>query len=168
LPKGSRYSHVLEEVAKRSGWGTPLPAGVGRGIALVESFGTIAAEVIEASVREDGSPRVLRAFAVVDCGTTVNPKNAEAQIEGGLIMGLSSAIGEAITVEKGAIVQSNFSDYPIMKMAESPTSIDVHFIESGAQMGGIGEPGTPPATPALVNALFAVTGKRHRTLPLVA
>jgi isoquinoline 1-oxidoreductase subunit beta len=168
LPKGSRYARVLEEVAKRSGWGTPLPAGVGRGIALVESFGTIAAEVIEASVREDGSPKVLRAFAVVDCGTTVNPKNAEAQIQGGLIMGLSSAIGEAITVEKGAVVQSNFSDYPIMKMEGSPTSIDVHFIESGGQIGGIGEPGTPPATPALVNALFAVTGKRHRTLPLVA
>lgn len=168
LPKGSRYARVLEEVAKRAGWGTPLPAGVGRGIALVESFDTIVAEVIEASVREDGSPKVLRAFAVVDCGTTVHPKNAEAQIEGGLIMGLSSAIGEAITVEGGAVAQSNFSDYPILKMEGSPTSIDVHFIESGAHMGGIGEPGTPPATPALVNALFAVTGKRHRTLPLVA
>ena len=168
LPKGSRYARVLEEVAKRAGWGTPLPAGVGRGIALVESFGTIVAEVIEASVRDDGSPKVLRAFAVVDCGTTVNPKNAEAQIQGGLIMGLSSAIGEAITLEGGAVVQSNFSDYPILKMEGSPTSIDVHFIESGAHMGGIGEPGTPPATPALVNALFAVTGKRHRTLPLMA
>jgi isoquinoline 1-oxidoreductase subunit beta len=82
-------------------------------------------------------------------------------------MGLSSAIGEAITLEGGAVNQSNFTDYPILKMAESPTSIDVHFIESGAHMGGIGEPGTPPATPALVNALFAVTGKRHRTLPLI-
>jgi isoquinoline 1-oxidoreductase subunit beta len=166
LPKGSRYARVLEEVAKRAGWGTPLPAGVGRGIALVESFGTIVAEVIEAKVGEDGVPKPLRAFAVVDCGTTVNPKNAEAQIEGGLIMGLSSAIGEAITVENGAVMQSNFSDYPILKMAGTPTSIDVHFIESGAQMGGIGEPGTPPATPALVNALFAITGKRQRTLPL--
>ena len=168
LPKGSRYARVLEEVAKRSGWGSPLPAGVGRGIALVESFGTIAAEVIEASMGEDGIPKIGRAFAVVDCGTTVNPKNAEAQIMGGMIMGLSSAIGEAITLEKGAVIQSNFSDYPILKMEGSPTSIDVHFIESGAVMGGIGEPGTPPATPALVNALFAVTGKRHRTLPLNA
>lgn len=167
LPKGSRYARVLEEVAKRSGWGTPLPAGVGRGVALVESFGTIAAEVIEASIGEDGRPKPLRAFAVVDCGTTVNPRNAEAQIQGGLIMGLSSAIGEAITLEGGAVTQSNFSDYPILKMADAPASIDVHFIESGATMGGIGEPGTPPATPALVNALFAVTGKRQRTLPLM-
>ena len=168
LPKGSRYARVLEEVAKRSGWGTPLPAGVGRGIALVESFGTIAAEVIEASMGEDGIPKIGRAFAVIDCGTTVNPKNAEAQIMGGMIMGLSSAIGEAITLEKGAVVQSNFSDYPILKMAGAPASIDVHFIESGGPIGGIGEPGTPPATPALLNALYAVTGKRHRTLPLTA
>ena len=166
LPKGSRHWAVLEEVAKRSGWGTPLEKGVGRGIAIVESFGTIVAEVIEASVREDGSPKIHRAFAVVDCGTTVNPKNAEAQIEGAMIMGLSSAIGEAITLEKGAVVQSNFTDYPILRMAGAPALIDVHFIESGAPIGGIGEPGTPPAAPALANALFSVTGKRRRTLPL--
>jgi isoquinoline 1-oxidoreductase beta subunit len=167
LPEGSRHRKVLDTVAQRSGWGTPLPAGTGRGIAIVESFGTIVAEVIEAAVKEDGSPKVVKAWAVVDCGTTVNPLNAEAQIAGGLIMSLSAAIGEAITLDKGAVVQSNFGDYPILKLADAPPVIDVHFIESGAKTGGIGEPGTPPATPALANALFAATGKRIRNLPLL-
>ncbi len=168
LPVGSRQRAVLEAVAARSGWGTPLPQGTGRGIAIVESFGTIVAEVVEATTGADGRPKVGKVWAVVDCGTTVNPKNAEAQIQGGIIMGLSSAIGEQITIDKGAVVQSNFDNYPILKLADAPTAIDVHFIESGAAMGGIGEPGLPPATPALVNALFAVTGKRIRQLPLVA
>ncbi|MDP5103854.1 MAG: molybdopterin-dependent oxidoreductase [Erythrobacter sp.] len=167
LPAGSRHLAVLDMVAKRSGWGTPLPEGVGRGIAIVESFGTVVAEVIEASVKADGSPKVLKAFAVVDCGTTVNPLNADAQIMGGLIMGLSSAIGEAITLDKGAVVQNNFSDYPILKLADAPPAVDVHFIESGAKTGGIGEPGLPPASPALANALAMVSGKRIRTLPLL-
>ena len=167
LPEGSRHQKALDEVAKRSGWGTPLPEGVGRGIAIVESFGTIVAEVIEASVKDDGTPKVLKAFAVVDCGTTVNPLNAEAQIAGGMIMGLSSAIGEQITLDKGAVEQSNFTDYPILRLADAPPVIDVHFIESDATMGGIGEPGVPPASPALANALFAATGKRIRTLPLL-
>ncbi len=167
LTEGSRHLKVLDEVAKRSGWGAPLPAGTGRGIAIVESFGTIVAEVIEASVKEDGSPKVLKAFAVVDCGTTVNPLNAEAQIAGGIIMGLSATIGEAITLDKGAVVESNFSDYNVLKLADAPPVIDVHFIESDAPMGGIGEPGVPPASAALANALFAATGKRIRTLPLL-
>ena len=168
LPAGSRQLAVLETVAKRAGWGTPLPAGTGRGIAIVESFGTIVAQVVEASMGEDGRPKVGKVWAVVDCGTTVNPRNAAAQIEGGIIMGLSAAIGEQITLEKGAVMQSNFDNYPVMKMAEAPTMIDVHFIESVAKMGGIGEPGLPPAAPALANALFAVTGKRIRQLPMVS
>ncbi|WP_054117439.1 xanthine dehydrogenase family protein molybdopterin-binding subunit [Porphyrobacter sp. AAP60] len=167
LPAGSRHLAVLDMVAKRSGWGSALPEGVGRGIAIVESFGTIVAEVVEASVKEDGSPKVLKAWAVVDCGTTVNPLNAEAQIAGGLIMGLSSAIGEQVTLDKGAVVESNFSDYPILKLADAPPAIDVYFIESGAKTGGIGEPGLPPASPALANALSTASGKRIRTLPLL-
>ena len=167
LAPGSRQRAVLETVAQRAGWGSPLPTGIGRGIAIVESFGTIAAHVVEASMGEDGRPKVGKVWAVVDCGTTVNPRNALAQIQGGIIMGLSSAIGEQITIEKGAVVQTNFDTYPILKIAEAPPAIDVHFIESGAPMGGIGEPGLPPATPALVNALFAVTGKRIRQLPIV-
>lgn len=167
LPAGSRHLAALDMVAKRAGWGSPLPEGVGRGIAIVESFGTIVAEVVEASVKDDGSPKVLKAFAVVDCGTTVNPLNAEAQIGGGLIMGLSSAIGEAVTLDKGAVTQSNFNDYPILKLADAPPLIDVHFIESGARTGGIGEPGLPPASPALANALAVASGKRIRNLPLL-
>ncbi len=166
LSAGSRHLAVLDAVAKQSGWAMPLPAGVGRGIALVESFGTIVAEVVEASVKEDGTPKVHKVTVAVDCGTTINPVNAEAQIQGGVIMGLSSAIGEAITLEKGAVVQSNFSDYPVLKLADAP-EITVHFIESDAPLGGIGEPGVPPAAPALANALFAVTGKRIRTLPIL-
>jgi isoquinoline 1-oxidoreductase subunit beta len=167
LKAGSRQLLVLDTVAKRAGWGMPLPEGRARGIAMVESFGTIVAEVVEASLKEDGTPKVHKAWAVVDCGTTVNPLNAAAQIEGGLIMGLSSAIGEQITIDKGAVVESNFGDYPVMKLADAP-EIDVHFIESGAKMGGIGEPGLPPAAPALANALFALTGKRIRQLPILA
>lgn len=167
LKAGSRPLLVLDTVAQRAGWGTPLPEGRARGIAMVESFGTIVAEVVEASLKEDGTPKVHKAWAVVDCGTTVNPLNAAAQIEGGLIMGLSSAIGEQITLDKGAVVESNFGDYPVMKLADAP-EIDVHFIESGAKMGGIGEPGLPPAAPALANALFALTGKRVRQLPILA
>jgi isoquinoline 1-oxidoreductase subunit beta len=165
LAPGSRHLAVLDEVAKRSGWGTPLPKGVGRGIAIVESFGTIVAEVIEAGVREDGYPDVKKVWAVVDCGTTVNPLNGAAQIEGGVIMSLSATIGEEITLDKGTVVQSNFTDYPLLKLAEAP-AVDVHFIESGATMGGLGEPGVPPASAALTNALFAATGKRVRTLPV--
>jgi isoquinoline 1-oxidoreductase subunit beta len=167
LKPGSRHLAVLNEVAKRSGWGTPLPAGTGRGVAIVESFKTIVAHVIEASVKEDGSPKVLKVTTVVDCGSVVNPQAALAQIEGGTIMGLSSAIGEAITLEKGAVQQSNFSDYPIMKLADAPPVQDIHLINSGAFMGGIGEPGVPPAAPALANALFAATGKRVRNLPIL-
>jgi isoquinoline 1-oxidoreductase subunit beta len=167
LKAGSRQLLVLDTVAKRAGWGTPLPEGRARGIAMVESFGTIVAEVVEASVNEDGTPNVHKVWAVVDCGTTVNPLNAEAQIQGGVIMGLSAAVGEQITIDKGTVTQSNFGDYPVMKLADAP-EIDVHFIESGAKMGGIGEPGLPPAAPALANALFALTGKRVRQLPILA
>ena len=167
LKAGSRHLRVLDEVAARSGWGSPLPAGRGRGVALVESFKTIVAHVVEASVGEDGMPKVHKVTTVVDAGSIVNPDAAMAQIEGGTIMGLSSAIGEAITLEKGAVQQSNLNDYPLMTMAQSPLVQDIHLLNSGAPMGGIGEPGVPPAAPALANALFAATGKRVRNLPIM-
>jgi isoquinoline 1-oxidoreductase subunit beta len=165
LKTGSRHLAVLEEAANRSGWGTPLPAGTGRGIAIVECFETIAAHVVEATLKDDGTPKVLKVTAVVDCGTVVNPRNAEAQVMGGIVMGLSTAIGEAITLDKGAVMQSNFSDYEVIKLADTP-AIDIHFLSSSAEMGGLGEPGLPPAAPALSNALFAATGKRVRQLPI--
>lgn len=165
LKAGSRHRAVLEQAAKLGGWGSPLPAGTGRGIAIVESFNTIAAHVTEATLKADGTPKVLKVTAVVDCGSVVNPRNAEAQVMGGIVMGLSTAIGEAITLDKGAVMQSNFSDYEVLKLADAP-AITVHFIASGAEMGGLGEPGLPPAAPALANALFAATGKRVRQLPI--
>ncbi len=167
LKADSRHLRVLDECARLANWKAPLPEGVGRGVAIVESFKTIVAHVIEASVKEDGMPKVHKITTVVDAGTIVNPDAAKAQIEGGTIMGLSSAIGEAITLEKGAVQQSNFNDYPLLKLADTPLEHDIHFINSGAYMGGIGEPGVPPAAPALANALFAATGKRVRNLPIL-
>jgi isoquinoline 1-oxidoreductase subunit beta len=164
LRPGSRHLAVLDDVAKRSGWGTPLAAGHGRGMALVESFNTIVAHVVEASVGNDGRPRAHKVFSSVDCGRVVNPDGAAAQIMGGIIMALSTCIDEAITLDQGAVVQSNFHDYPLLKLAEAP-EVDVHFLESNASMGGIGEPGVPPTAPALANAIFAATGTRIRQLP---
>jgi isoquinoline 1-oxidoreductase subunit beta len=164
LKAGSRHLAVLDDVAKRCGWGTPLVAGRGRGVALVESFNTIVAHVIEASVGDDGRPRAHKVWSSVDCGQVVNPNGAAAQIMGGIVMGLSSCIDEAITLDKGAVMQSNFHDYPVLKMAEAP-DVDVHFLQSDASMGGLGEPGVPPTAPALANAIFALTGKRIRQLP---
>lgn len=164
LAVGSPAARVLDAAAKASGWGTPLPTGRGRGIAVVESFGTVCAHVIEASVKEDGNPKVHKVWAAVDCGQVVNSSNAEAQVAGGIVMGLSAAIGEEITIDKGAVVQSSFPDYPIMQMADAP-EIFVEFLQSEAPIGGLGEPGLPPAAPALANALFAATGKRIRNMP---
>jgi len=164
LPAGSRHLAVLDDVAKRSGWSTPLTAGRGRGMALVESFNTIVAHVIEASVDEDGRPRAHKVWSSVDCGRVVNPDGAEAQIMGGIIMALSSCLDEAITLDKGAVVQSNFHDYRLLKLAEAP-DVDVHFLESNASMGGLGEPGVPPTAPALANAIFAAAAIRIRQLP---
>jgi isoquinoline 1-oxidoreductase beta subunit len=164
LHPGSRHLAVLDDVAKRSGWGTPLISGRGRGMALVESFNTVVAHVIEASVSDDGRPRAHKVWSSVDCGQVVNPDGAAAQIMGGIIMALSTCLDEAITLDKGAVVQSNFHDYPILKLAEAP-EVEVHFLKSNASMGGLGEPGVPPTAPALANAIFAATGKRIRQMP---
>jgi isoquinoline 1-oxidoreductase subunit beta len=103
---------------------------------------------------------------LIDCGDVCHPDTATQQVEGAILMGLSAAIGERITVERGAVVQTNFPDYPILTLAQTPPRIDVHFVRSDGPWGGLGEPGLPPAAPALANALFAATGVRPRTLPL--
>ncbi len=166
LEPGSRQHNLMKLLQEKSDWNTPAPGGVARGVALVESFGTIAAHVVEISMNETTKePKVLRVTSVVDCGLTVNPESARQQIEGGLLMGLGSAMSEEITIENGKVVQENFPDYPIMTMENTPAKIDVHFINSGAHWGGLGEPGLPPAGPALGNAIFALTGKRLRSMP---
>lgn len=164
LPKDSRQRAVLELAAEKAGWGHPVPRGHGRGIAAYHSFGSWVAQVAEASV-DNGAIRLHRVVCAVDCGLTVNPDAVAAQMEGAVAMGLSAALGEEITVHRGRIQQSTFEDYPILTMAEMPV-VEVHIVASREEPGGAGEPGVPPAAPALANAVFAATGQRLRSLPL--
>ena len=164
LANAPRHRTVLERVAALAGWSAPVTPGRGRGIAVVESFGSIVAEVAEVEV-VDGHIKVHNVWAAVDCGEVVNPDNAAAQIEGGVIFGMSAALFNGITIRDGRVEQSNFTDYPMPKLADAPR-ITVEFIRSDAPMGGLGEPGVPPIAPAIANAVFAATGKRLRTLPL--
>jgi len=156
---------VLELAAKQAGWGTPLPKGQGRGIAVHGCFGSFVAQVAEVEVATAGTVRVKRVFCAVDCGTAVHLDLVRAQMESGIIYGLSAALHGQITLEKGRVVQGNFSDYPVVTMAETPL-IEVHFALSGGELGGIGEPGLPPIAPAVANAIFAATGKPVRKLPI--
>ncbi len=164
LDKQPRYKQVLEVAAEKAGWGKPLPAGVFRGIAVAQSFGSYVAEVVEVSVNADGSPKVHRVVAAVDCGMTVNPAIIERQIEGGIVFGLTAALYGKITLKDGRVEQGNFHDYPVLRHNEMPR-VEVHIVKSTEKPGGIGEPGTPPIAPAVANALFAATGKRLRSLP---
>ncbi|MEL4179341.1 xanthine dehydrogenase family protein molybdopterin-binding subunit [Roseateles sp. PN1] len=165
LDKHPRAKAVLQAAAAKAGWGQPLPAGVKRGIALAESFGSLVAEVAEVSVAADGTPKVHRVVAAVDCGQTVNPQTIARQIEGAIVYGLTAALYGQITLKDGRVEQSNFHDYPVLRMNEMP-KVEVHIIPSMAAPGGIGEPGTPPIAPAVTNAIFAATGVRIRKLPI--
>ena len=165
LRQQPRCRGVLEAVAAQAGWGQPLPHGVFRGIALAQSFGSFVAEVAEVSVSAAGVPRVHRVVAAVDCGMTVNPEIIRRQIESAIVFGLSAALYGKITFKDGRVEQSNFHDYPLLRMNEMPR-VEVHILPSTEAPGGIGEPGTPPIAPALANAIFAATGKRLRSLPI--
>ncbi len=160
-----RYKAVLEAAAQKAGWGQPLPAGVFRGIAVAQSFGSYVAEVAEVSVAADGTPKVHRVVAAVDCGMTVNPAIIARQIEGGIVYGLTAALYGKITHKDGVVEQGNFHNYPLLRMGEMP-KVEVHILPSTEAPGGVGEPGTPPIAPAVVNAIFAATGKRLRSLPI--
>jgi isoquinoline 1-oxidoreductase subunit beta len=160
-----RIRAVLDLAAEKSGWGKALPPGQGRGIALHLSFGSIVAETAEVEVASDGRLKIKRIVAAVDCGTVINPDVVEAQIQGGVVFGLTAALFGKITVEKGRVREANFPDYEMLRLAQMPP-IDVYLVASEAAPGGIGEPGTPPIAPALANAIFAATGKRIRSLPL--
>lgn len=164
LDKQPRAKRVLELAASKAGWKTPAPKGHFRGVAVAESFGTFVAEVAEVSVGDDGAIRVHKVTAAVDCGQTVNPQTIARQIEGGVVYGLSAALYGRISFKDGKVEQSNFHDYPVLRMNEMP-KVDVHIVDSNEAPGGIGEPGTPPIAPAVANAIFAATGKRLRALP---
>lgn len=164
LPRASGLRGVLRLAAEKSGWGGRLPPGHALGLACHTSFGTHVAEVAEVSV-SGGSVVVHRVVCAVDCGTVVNPDSVEAQMEGAVAYGLSAALRGEITVKDGAVVQGNFDDYEPLRMSELPR-VEVHLVPSDAPPGGIGEPGLPPAAPAVANAVFAATGERLRSLPL--
>lgn len=161
-----RYARVLETAAKEAGWGSPLPAGTGRGIALRASFGSIVAQVAEVEVAADKSFRVRKVTCAIDCGPAINPAIVRMQMESGIVYGLSAALFGEITLKDGAVEQSNFFDYDAVRLADAP-EMAVHLVDSGATtVGGVGEPGTPPIAPAVANAIFAATGQRLRDLPL--
>jgi isoquinoline 1-oxidoreductase beta subunit len=164
LPASSRLRGALELAARKAGWGTPLPAGRGRGIACHSSFGSHVAEVAEVSI-ERGRPRVHRVVAAVDLGVAVNPDSVEHQVEGAIVYGLSAVLRGEITLDRGAVVQGTFGDQEPLWMDEMP-AVEVHVVPSHEPPGGIGEPGLPPLAPAVANALFAVTGERVRRLPI--
>ncbi|WOJ97153.1 molybdopterin cofactor-binding domain-containing protein [Congregibacter brevis] len=159
-----RHQKVLRTVAEAAGWGEQLPRGRGRGISLQESFGSLVAQVVDVSVTE-GKVSVDRVVVAVDAGFAVSPDGLTAQMESGVIYGLTAALYGEINIEDGAVKQSNFHDYPMVRMNESPL-IETHIINSGEAWGGAGEPGTPGIAPALVNAVFDATGLRVRELPL--
>ncbi len=165
LGEQPRFKAALEKAAAMSGWGTPLPPGEGRGIAICESFGSIAAEVVHVAVSPEGKLKVLNVYAAVDCGDVVNIDSATAQVEGGIIYALSAALLSEIHIAQGRIVETNFRDYPMIHIADAP-KVTTAFIRSDAALGGLGEPPVPPLAPALANAIHAATGIRVRELPI--
>jgi len=156
---------VLDAAAKTAVWDKPLAQGVSRGIALVEAYGTLCAQVVEASVGDKGQVRVQKVVAAVDTGHVVNPAILQSQVESGIVYGLTAALYGTITIENGRVQQGNFDDYQMLRMAEMP-AVETVLVPSGGFWGGGGEPAVPPLAPALCNAIFAATGKRVRSLPL--
>jgi isoquinoline 1-oxidoreductase beta subunit len=167
LDKQPRFAKVLKLAADKSGWGKPLPKGHYRGIALMEGYDTYMAQVAEISVDKDHAIKVHHVWVAADLGQMINPDTVEAQLQSSIAFGLSSALGAEITLDKGRVQQTNFHDYPVLRMNEMP-KIDVTLVPSTAKPGGIGEPATALIGPAVANALFAATGKRVRQLPLSA
>lgn len=165
LDKAPRAKAVLALAAEKAGWGKALPAGVGRGVSVQAVFGSYLAQVAEVAVARDGTVRVRRVVAAIDCGTVVNPDTVRAQIESATIFGISAALYGEITVKDGRVEQSNFDTYSVVRMDEAP-AIEVHIVETGEAPGGLGEPGTSAIVPAVANAVFAATGKRLRRMPI--
>ncbi len=165
LKNAPRHRAVLELAAEKAGWGTPMASGRARGIAMVECFQTVVAHVAEITIGNGGALKVDRVVTAVDAGMAVNPDGMAAQIEGGIIYALTAALNGEITIDKGAVVQANFPDYEMVRLADCP-QIEVHLMRTDYPLGGAGEPGVPPLAPALANAIFAATGMRIRELPV--
>jgi isoquinoline 1-oxidoreductase beta subunit len=161
----NRAAAVIKLAAEKAGWGNSLPAGWGRGVAYHSTFATHVAHVVEVSVDDNGNVLVQRVVCAVDCGAVVNPDNIAAQMEGGIVFGLTAALKAGVTIENGRVQQSNFHDYPLLQMSEMPV-VQVHIIESDNPPTGIGEMGVPPIAPAVANAVFAATGIRVRHIPI--
>ncbi len=165
LARHPRHLRALRLAAEKAGWGKPPPRGRARGLAVHESFGSIVAEVAEVSVGEKGRIRVHEVTCAVDCGLAVNPLGVEAQVQGAVAFGLGPVLHSALTIKEGRVQESNFHDYEVLRLDEMP-HVAVHLVPSQARMGGIGEPATAPISAAVANAVFALTGKRLRSLPL--
>jgi isoquinoline 1-oxidoreductase subunit beta len=166
LPADSKDRAVLEAAATQAGWGTPLPAGVFRGIAVMDGYGSYAAQVAEVSLDERGQVRVHRVVCAIDPGHVVNPDTIQVQVESAVVYGLTATLYGEITIENGRVSQGNFDTYRMLRIHEMP-KVEVVLTPSGGFWGGIGEPGVPPIAPAVCNAIFAATGKRIRSLPLM-
>jgi isoquinoline 1-oxidoreductase beta subunit len=163
LAKHPRHLAALNLAADKAGWGTPLPAGRARGVAVHESFGTVVAEIVEVS-RKDKGYKVERVVCAVDCGRAINPNIVAMQMESAIGYGLAAAFTGAITLKDGVVQQSNFHDYTVLRMSQMP-AVDVHIVPSEEKPSGVGEPGTPPIAPAVANAIVALGGKPVRSLP---
>ena len=165
LQQHPRHRKVLEVAAEAAGYGQNLPEGHALGIAVQESFGSIVAEIAEVSIGSNNEPVIHKVTCAIDCGWAVNPDTVEAQVESGIIFGLTAAMYGEITIENGRVAQNNFPDYEMVRMATSP-EIEVHIVESGEALGGLGEPATPPIAAAVTNAIYILTGQRVRELPI--
>lgn len=165
LQQHPRHRRVLEVAAEAAGYGQNLPEGHALGIAVQESFGSIVAEIAEVSIGSNNEPVIHKVTCAIDCGWAVNPDTVEAQVESGIIFGLTAAMYGEISIENGRVAQNNFPDYEMVRMATSP-EIDVHIVESGEALGGLGEPATPPIAAAVTNAIYILTGQRVRELPI--
>jgi isoquinoline 1-oxidoreductase beta subunit len=165
LDKTPRAKAVLALAAEKAGWGQKLPSGVGRGIAIQHAFASFMAMIAEVEVAKDGTVRVRRVVCAVDCGVAVNPDTIQAQVQSAAVFGITAALYGEITLKNGRVEQSNFDSYQMLRMNEAP-SVDVHIVQSQEAPGGMGEAGTSVIVPAVVNAIFAATGKRLRKMPI--
>jgi isoquinoline 1-oxidoreductase subunit beta len=156
---------VVDALASWAEWDKPA-AGVHRGFALSAANGSVVAQVVELEVSQQRAVRLHRIYCIVDCGIAFNPDTVVAQMEGGIIFGLSGALFGEITLKEGAVQQKNFNSYPLLTLAQTP-KIDVHILPSDAPVGGVGEEAVPPVAPAVANAIFSATGQRLRSLPLM-